>query len=93
MKFFVVIEMSFNSIEMFSFLFYFIILYFIYLFIYLFCLFAISWAARTAYGGSQARGRIGAVAAGLYESHSNVGSEAASATYTTAQGNTGSPTH
>ena len=33
------------------------------------------WAAPTAYGGSQARGRIGAVAAGLHQSHSNVGSE------------------
>ena len=32
-------------------------------------------AAPTAYGGSQARGRIGAVAAGLRQSHSNVGSE------------------
>ena len=30
-------------------------------------------AARAAYGGSQARGRIGAVAAGLR--HSNAGSE------------------
>ena len=28
-----------------------------------------------AYGGSQARGRIGAVATGLRQSHSNVGSE------------------
>ena len=28
-----------------------------------------------AYGGSQARGRIGAVAAGLRQSHSNAGSE------------------
>ena len=44
-------------------------------FIYLFCLFAISWAALAAYGGSQARGRIGAIAAGLRQSHSNVGSE------------------
>ena len=32
-------------------------------------------AAPTAYGGSQARGRIGATAAGLYLSHSNAGSE------------------
>ena len=39
-----------------------------YLFIY-FGLFAISWAAPAAYGGSQARGLIGAIAAG------NVGSE------------------
>ena len=28
-----------------------------------------------AYGGSQARGRIGAIAAGLRHSHSNAGSE------------------
>ena len=58
---------------------------FIYLFIYLFifCLFvffvvvvvAISWAAPAAYGGSQARGRIGDVATGLRQSHSNTGSE------------------
>ena len=53
----------------------------IYLFIYLnfffffFGLFAISWAAPTAYGGSQARGPIGAVATGLHQSHSNTGSE------------------
>ena len=32
-------------------------------------------AAPVAYGGSQARGLIGAVAAGLCHSHSNVGSE------------------
>ena len=31
--------------------------------------------APSAYGGSQARGQIRAVAAGLYHSHSNVGSE------------------
>ena len=37
--------------------------------------FAISWAAIVAYGGSQARGLIGAVAAGLRQSHSNMGSE------------------
>ena len=40
-----------------------------------FCLFAISRAAPTAYGGSQARGRIGAVAAGRRQRHSNAGSE------------------
>ena len=33
--------------------------------------FAISWAAPTAYGGSKARGLIGAVATGLRQSHSN----------------------
>ena len=54
--------------------------------------FAISWAALTAYGGSQARGRIGAVAAGLHQSHSNAGS-AVSATYTTAHSNAGPLTH
>ena len=36
---------------------------------------AISWAAPAAYGGSQARGRIGAVATSLRQSHSNAGSE------------------
>ena len=39
------------------------------------CLFAISWAAPEAHGGSQARGLIKAVAASLCQSHSNVGSE------------------
>ena len=38
-------------------------------------LFAISWAASTAYGGSQARGLIRAVAASLRQSHSNMESE------------------
>ena len=47
---------------------------FYYLFIY-FCLFAFSRAAPAAYGGSQARGQIGAVATGLCQSHSNAGSE------------------
>ena len=40
-----------------------------------FGLFAISWAVPAAYGGSQARGLIGAVATSLRQSHSNVGSE------------------
>ena len=43
-----------------------------YLFIYLFLLFR---AKPTAYGSSQARGQIGAVAAGLHHSHSDAGSE------------------
>ena len=43
--------------------------------IFFFCLFAISWAAPAAYGGSQARGQIRAVAACLCQSHSNAGSE------------------
>ena len=33
------------------------------------------WAAPAAYGGSQSRGRIGAVAPGLCQSDSNAGSE------------------
>ena len=37
-------------------------------FLFLFCLFR---AAPMAYGGSQARGYIGAIAAGLRHSHSN----------------------
>ena len=41
----------------------------------LFCLFAFSRAAPEAYGDSQARGLIGAVATGLHQSHSNAGSE------------------
>ena len=57
------------------------------------CLFAISWAALMAYGGSQARGPSGAVATGLGHSHSNAGIKAESATHTTAHGNTGSLTH
>ena len=48
---------------------------FIIIIIIIICLFAISWAAPMAYGGSQARGRIGAVAIGLHQSHSNEGSE------------------
>ena len=39
-----------------------------------FYLFAFSRAAPTAFGGSQARGLIRAVAAGLHHSHSNAGS-------------------
>ena len=45
------------------------------IFFFFFCLFAISWAAPVAYGGSQARGPIGAVATGLHQRHSNAGSE------------------
>ena len=42
---------------------------------FFFRLFAISRATSVAYGGSQARGLIGAVAAGLHHSHSNMGAE------------------
>ena len=45
------------------------------LFIFYFFVFLFLWAAPAAYGGSQARGRIGAVATGLRQSHSNAGSE------------------
>ena len=45
-----------------------------------------------AYGGSQARGQIGAVAASLHHSHSNMGSEPRM-TYTKAHGNARSLTH
>ena len=37
--------------------------------------FAFSRATPTAYGGSQARGLIGSIAAGLCQSHSKAGSE------------------
>ena len=40
-----------------------------------FCFFAFSRATPTAYGGSQARGLIGAVATGLCQSHNNAGSK------------------
>ena len=46
-----------------------------------------------AHGGSQARGRIGAVAAGIYHSHSKVGFPAVSVTYNTAHSNAGSLSH
>ena len=43
-------------------------------FLFLFC-FVFSRAAPAAYGGSQARGLIGAVVSNLHQSHSNEGSE------------------
>ena len=46
--------------------------WFLSFFLFVFCLFR---AAPVAYGGSQARGLIGAIAVGLYHSHSNSGSE------------------
>ena len=44
-------------------------------FFFFFCLFAFSRTTHAAYGGSQARGLIGAVDAGLRQSPSNAGSE------------------
>ena len=69
-----------------GFLFYFFSKYFL-LFIYLLFM-----AAPMAYGGSQARGWIGATAAGLRHSHSHTWSKP-SVTYTKAHGNAGSLTH
>ena len=45
------------------------------LFLFLFCLFVFSRAAPAAHGGSQARGLIRAVAAGLHHSQSNTRSK------------------
>ena len=51
-------------------------------------------AAPEAHGGSQIRGLIGAVTAGLCHSHSHSRSEPRlQPTYTTAHGNAGSLTH
>ena len=44
-------------------------------FFFFFDFFAISRAASVAYGGSQARGLIGAIVAGLYQGHSYSGSK------------------
>jgi len=44
-------------------------------FFFFFFFFVFSKATLAAYGGSQARGLIGAVATGLHQSHSNTGSE------------------
>ena len=48
---------------------------FLFVCLFLFFLFAFSRATPAAYGGSQTRGLIGAVATGLDHSHSNAGSE------------------
>ena len=58
-----------------------------FLFVYLFR------ATPAAFGDSQARGSVGALAPGLCQSHSNLGIQAMSASYTTAYGSTGSLTH
>ena len=63
---------------------------FYFILFHLICLFR---AAPATYGGSQARGQIGAEAASLHLSHSDTGSEPClSATYTIARGNAGSLT-
>ena len=65
----------------------------VHLFFFFFCLFAFSRAAPMAYGGSQTRGLIRAVAAGLQPEPQQHGIPAASATYTTAHNNAKSLTH
>ena len=60
---------------------------------FFFCLFVFSRAAPEAYGGSQARGWIGAVAAKPTPEPQQHGIRAMSANYTTAHSNTGSLTH
>ena len=48
---------------------------FVFIYLFIFLPFFFPGAAPLAYGGSQARGLMGAVAAGLHHSHSNTGSE------------------
>ena len=52
-----------------------IFIYFYFLFYFFFVFLPFLGPLPAAYGGSQARGRIGAIAAGLCQSHSNTGSE------------------
>ena len=63
---------------------------FIYLFIFVFCLFR---ATPAAYGSSQARGLIGAVAARPMPEPQPCQIQVESATYSTAHGNARSLTH
>ena len=51
------------------------IIFYLFFFFLSFTFFAFSGAASVAYGDSQARGLIGAVATSLRQSHSNMGSE------------------
>ena len=62
-------------------------------FFFFFFFFAFSRAAHVAYGDSQARGLIGAVAARPTPEPQQLGIRAVSATYTTAHGNARSLTH
>ena len=61
----------------------------IFFILFLLFFFVFSRATPTAYGVSQARGLIGAVATSLHHSHSEAGSEPCSAAYTTAHSNAG----
>ena len=49
----------------------FVVVFFVLSFVFVAVVVAISWVAPAAYGDSQARGPIGAVATGLRQSHSN----------------------
>ena len=62
-------------------------------FSFFFCLFAISWAAFVAYGGSQTKGLIRSCSCQPTSEPQQRGIRAASATSTTAHGNTRSLTH
>ena len=59
------------------------------IFNFLILIFVLFRAALVTYGGSQARGQIGATAAGLHYSHSNPGSEPCLRPTPTAHSNTG----
>ena len=48
---------------------------FVFSWVFVFVLFCLLRAVPTAYGGSQARGQIGAAAASIHHSHRNTGSE------------------
>ena len=61
-------------------------------FFFFFGFFVFSRATSVAYGGSQARGPIGTVAASLHQPQQRQ-NQAASTTYTTAHSNAGSLTH
>jgi len=73
--------------------FFFLFFFFFFLFFFFFGLFAISWATPTAYGGSQARGLIRAVATSLRHSHSNALPKPRLRPTPSAHGNTGSLTY
>ena len=75
---------SFYFILFYFILFYFVLFYYFILFYFILLFyFHLFKAVPTAHGGSQARGGIRAVAAGLRHSHSNSRFQAASAAYTT----------
>ena len=52
-----------------------LLLFFFFFFFFFFVFFFFFRVVPAAYGGYQARGPVGAVAASLYHSHSNMGSE------------------